>query len=272
MAETIVSFAAPPVVEVVAGVAFESPDSNLSALLSAFWKEHLRAEFPILQQQPPYSPPVEQFAVGAAGPSLTFEFGTATFPAPRLWALSHDGRDLLQLQPGYFACNWRKVQPDGKYDRWSKRRESFEHWYSMLSEFLSSEGSGQPKVTQCEVTYINHIKPGAQWRDHTEFGRVFRISLSLPISYAFEQASVQTQSILVEEDEPFGRLHVKLFPAYDRDGRTPLYVLELTARGAPKGDGTPGALTFMDKGRDAIDNMFVEITTPEMHEEWGMQR
>jgi hypothetical protein len=55
MTNSIVSFDAPPVVEVVVGVTFDGIGAETSALLSAFWKEYLRNEYPSLQQQPPYS-------------------------------------------------------------------------------------------------------------------------------------------------------------------------------------------------------------------------
>jgi uncharacterized protein (TIGR04255 family) len=269
MTDTIVSFAAPPVVEVVAAVAFDGVDAELGPLLAAFWKEQLRESFPRLQQQPPYSAPVEQFPLSGPTPSLNFALGGA-FPSARLWAVSADGEELLQLQPGYFACNWRKVQPDREYDRWLRRRTAFEHWYGALCEFLAVEGSGQPKITQCEVTYINHIQPGQTWRDHADFGRIFTVAIPAGVGYPFEQASLQIERQMRHDDEPYGRLHVKILPAFARDGKSPLYVLELTARGAPMGDGVAGALAFLDRGREAIDRNFVAITSEEMHQEWGL--
>ena len=270
LTETIVSFTAPPVVEVVAGVAFEDVDPTLGPLLAAFWKERLRDRFPRLQQQPPYFPPVEQFATGGVSPSFSLELGSA-FPAARLWVSSNDGQELLQLQPAYFACNWRKVQPADEYDRWSKRRQAFERWFTMLSEFLAAEGSGHPKVTQCEVTYVNHIRAGKVWHRHSDFRDVFAGDWSLPGGYPLEQLSAQLQLLMTQDDQPYGRLHVKVLPAFDRDGSTPLYVFELTARGEPLGDGPVGGGAFLDRGREAIDRAFLAMTTQQMHAEWGLQ-
>jgi len=267
--ETIVTFTNPPVVEVVAGVAFDGVDPLLGPMLAAFWKEQLRDRFPVVQHQPPYTPPVEQFPTGGAVPGLSFEFGLA-LPASRLWVQSRDGQELLQLQPGYFACNWRKVQPSGEYDRWLKRRSAFKRWFEMLSDYLVAEGNGQPKVTQCEVTYVNHIRPGASWSRHSEFNKVFAVTASTPADYPPEQISTELQLALVDGDQAYGRLHIKILPAFDRDGKTPLYVLELTARGAPSDDGVGGATAFLDRGREAIDRTFVAITTGAMHLDWGM--
>jgi len=267
--ETIVSFAEPPVVEVVAGVAFDGVDPELGPLLAAFWKEHLRSAFPVLEQQPPYSPPVEHFPLGGASSRLSLNLDT--FLTPRIWAKSGDGDRVLQLQPGYFACNWRKVGAGGEYDRWPRRRSDFAHYFSLLSEFLATEGGGEPKVTQCEVTYVNHIRPGEPWADLSDFGNVFAISIKPAESYPLEQASIQAEYLMLDQGEPYGRVHVKVLPALDRIGKTPLYVLELTARGAPRSGGAAGALTFLDKGREAIDQLFVNLTTRAMHLEWGVQ-
>ena len=265
----IVTFAHPPVVEVVAGVAFDGLGAEAGALLAAFWKEHLRQQFPSLQQQPPYFPPDEQFPVEARASGVNLSFGVP--PVVRLWAQSSDGQELLQLQPGWFACNWRKVQPEGTYDRWRNRRQSFQRHFQALSDYISAEGMGQLKVRQCEVTYINHIAPSASWSRHDKFFDVFTVSLQGDVPHPFEQMAIQAQSILIRDDEPYGRLYTKIFPAFGMDGKTPLYVFELTARGAPQGEGVEGALAFLDLGREAIDRTFFALTTQPVHGDWGFE-
>jgi uncharacterized protein (TIGR04255 family) len=268
VSDSIVSFASPPVVEVVAGVAFDGLTAEAGALLAAFWKEELRQRFPSLQQQPPYTPPDEQFP--ADGRAARFNLITE-LPPTRLWAQSGDGQELLQLQPGWFACNWRKLQPNSEYDRWRQRRAAFQHYFTSLVTYLEREGAGQPKVRQCEVTYINHISVSTVWSKHAEFSKIFTISLNSSLPYPVEQISFQTQFALEDDGGPYGRLHVKILPAFGPDGKSPLYVLELTARGAPKGDGVDGTLAFLDLGRRAVDLTFLDITSEAMHREWGLQ-
>ena len=270
MTDSIVSFTSPPVVEVVAGVAFDGLSTETSALLAAFWKEHLRGNFPSLQQQPPYSAPDERFPGNGRSFSFNLDLGSA-FPAARLWVQSTDGQQLLQLQPGWFACNWRKVNPDNEYDRWQKRRANFRRYFTELSDYLASEGAGQPKIRQCEVTYINHIAPSAAWSKLADFATIFRLSPQPDLPYPLEQVSSQLQFTLTQDNEPYGRLHVQITPAFGPDGKAPLYVFELTARGAPIGDDVDGALTFLDRGREVIDRTFIALTTDTMHKEWGLQ-
>jgi uncharacterized protein (TIGR04255 family) len=270
MVDTIVAFRLPPVVEVVAGVAFDARSNEVAPLLAAFWKERLRSAFPAVQQQPPYSPPIEQ--LDDTGSRVPFEFSIDLgFPSPRLWAMSATGHEVLQLQPGWFACNWRRVKPEDEYDRWAQRRAAFERWFNELVTFMDAEGVKPLQLTQCEVTYINHIRPNSKWEDHGDFSRVFSMVVpDIPAAQP-EQLTLQSDHVFQSDGKRFGRLHVKILPAFERDGVTPIYVLELTARGAPSAYDISGALAFMDAGRAAIDHAFVALTSEAMHREWGRE-
>jgi uncharacterized protein (TIGR04255 family) len=267
VAGSIVSFRAPPVVEIVAGVALEGLGIETGPLLAAFWKEQLRDHFPQVQQQPPYSPPDEQFP--AVGQAFSFNLNlAATFPAGRLWVQSNDGHELIQLQPGWFAYNWRKLQSQDEWARWKTRRNKFRDYFEALSGYLSKEGAGEPKIRQCEVTYINHIAPTRSWSQHSDFAKIFRVPQA-ETPYTLEQASVQAQYVLSGESGPFGRLYTKITPAFGPDGTTPLYVFELTARGAPREESIDGAIAFLDEGRRAAYHTFVSLTTDAIREDWG---
>ena len=274
-ASAIAEFNAPPVVEVVAGVSFESKSDLAGPLLAAFWKERLRDNYPVLQIQPPYVMHKESFGESPGQPSFQIDFRGPQLES-RMWASTADGDELLQIQQGWFACNWRKVQKDGKYDHWLARRDAFEHWYRKVDEFLTAELSEPVTIKQCELSYVNHIKATSDvWRTHAEWPRIFRASVGGNTSSPLEQVSAQAQFLITDDDgvAPIGRLHARMTPAFDAD-RKPLYVFELTARGAPfpDSDQVAGALSFLDRGREAIVNTFLELTTMEMHENWGMQK
>ncbi len=265
LSQSIVEFRRPPIVEVVAGVAIDGLGDDAGPLLSAFWVSELRGEFPDLQQQPPYSSPTETFPIGSGAAGVELAFGFT--PNTRLWAAREGGGELIQLQRDWFACNWRKVQPNSEYDRWPQRLKSFSNWFSRLERYLEIP----LKIRQCEVSYINHIRPGRVWERHADFHRIFNVSLGPGTDYPLEQMSAQAQFILGEEaSDPRGRLYARVMPAFERDGRTPLYVFELTARGAPEGNGLDGELSFLDRGREAIVKSFIALTTEAMHQEWGM--
>lgn len=265
-----VSFARPPVVEVVAGIAFTNYNTDFSAILASFWKERLRGRFPVLQQQPPYTPPEEQFPEHPMVGSFNFQFGGA-FPAARLWAANPDGSELIQLQCDWFARNWRKVKPDDQYDRWSARRNALHSSFMELDEYLSVNNFAQPVINQCELSYINHISLDDFPGGHGCIGKIVRGQGELSRSAPIEKLTLQAEYLLQDESRSTGRLHVTLKPALNSSG-SPIYIFELTARSAPGQTGINSALSFLDKGRDAINSAFVALTTDEMHEKWGLQK
>lgn len=269
MSAVEISFESPPVVEVVVGVAFDGLEPDPWPLLNAFWAERARSKFPRLEPQQAYVPTVEEFPVASLTLDLQFHIGA---PPTRLWAITRDGQEVLQLQPGWFACNWRQVQPDQTYDRWSQRRAAFAKWFQLLDDFASDEGGDRPRITQCEVTYVNHIQSGGVWKQHADFPKVFEVQFGASPSHELERVSGQAAFKLEQNGQPRGRLHAKIVPAFGRDGKMPLYVLEMAARGRPDGPGLDGALAFLDVARAAINDGFVNLTTAAMHEEWGRKQ
>jgi hypothetical protein len=85
-----------------------------------------------------------------------------------------------------------------------------------------------------------------------------------------EQLTLQTSYKIDTGTRPVGRLHVKLNPALDASGK-PVYVLELTARSAPATMDLETALSFLDSGRNAINNAFMGLTTESAHQRWGFE-
>jgi uncharacterized protein (TIGR04255 family) len=263
--DQIVAFDRPPVVEVVAAVSFDGLSNDQSAYLGAFWKDMLRDRYPTFQNQGRYEPTVEQFDDAAfAVNQFTF---TAGLPQPRLWASSLDGQQLLQLQPDWFACNWRKVKPHDEYDRWPARREAFAHWFAAFARYIEAEGLGPIKVTQAEVTYINHIRAGRSAADLGRFGSIFTLGPA-GLETSPEQVTLNTQFRYQVADDQYGRVRVTVNPALSPQGEY-LYNFELTARGPVAGGDLLSALTFMDHARAQIDRTFVAMTTAEIQKSWG---
>lgn len=124
---------------------------------------------------------------------------------------------------------------------------------------------------QCELTYVNHIDLASHGWSHAELHRVLRLSSPVPASLPPPEAihsRVQFR-ILGPGQEPLGRLHVEVVPGYSTKELTPIFVMTLTARGAPLSDSTEGILGFIDRGHDSLVKTFDLVTTPEMHKVWG---
>lgn len=266
------SYTHPPVVEVSAGASFERLPAQAIAQFGAFWASRLSDTFPTVQVQPPYFPPVERFGTASYAPELTLQL-RQELPAPRFWFLAHGEDELLQLQPDWLACNWRKVQPDAEYGRWPSRRAAFLNYFNLLNSYLKEAGLGPIIARQCEVTYVNHVLPNKVWQEHKDLGKILRIVTSTETSLVqMEQADVRFHFAMPDEEgKQVGRLHITAVPGFVDMNKTPIYRLELTARGDPLGEGIDGVMRFLDKGRETIVATFAEVTTEEIQHEWGVQ-
>jgi uncharacterized protein (TIGR04255 family) len=276
--EPIASFRNPPVAEVVTAVKFAPMSSQSFFGLSQLWSEHWSSAFPSIEFQPPYGAPVESFDQ-APRPAFQFELQQGMV-LPRVWASSDDGTQLVQIQHDWFAANWRRdAVPDGvvphpaTYDRWPARRKAFITNWQKLSAWLVSHGEAVIP-TQCEVTYINHVRPiDGLWATHDEAGRLFNgIGLPTPAQgMSPELFNWRGQYLLRDADgSSVSRLHAGISAGYGGPGPepVPLMLFELTVRGTPSGDDL---LTFFDRGRQAIVETFVQLTSPEAREAWGQE-
>jgi uncharacterized protein (TIGR04255 family) len=269
---TLPSYDQPPVVEVVASASFERLPGQATAQFGAFWASRLAAEFPIVQEQPPYIVPVERFGLSSFASEFAIRLGPQ-YPSPRLWFLNSSQDELRQLQPDWLSCNWRKVQPTAKYGRWPARRQAFVDFFRSLNSYLSEVGIGPLTPRQCEVTYVNHILPNRVWQEHRDLYKILRLvnHVETGPDVSSEQAETRFHFAITDtEGKQIGRLHITADPGYVDMNKTPIYRLELTARGVPLGDGLEGILAFLDRGREVVVKTFAEVTTSEIQQEWGV--
>jgi uncharacterized protein (TIGR04255 family) len=271
--EKLPSYERPPVNEVAVAVTYELPQRLTASDLSYFWRTILRDELPDLEEQPPYG--MEREDLGPPAPTRINLELMSTPPAPRLWAKSADGTKLVQLQPGWFAFNWRdRPESPGPYPRWPAIEAEFLRHYRQLMAFLAAEGivSTAPEIVQCEVTYINNIASGGAWKDHGDLDKVL-VVLSTPREFLPRPETAQLAMAFRMEDRDgveTGRLHITAQPAFLRADNAPVLVLTLTARGAPPSRDENGALEFLRLGHEWVVRGFTAITTDEMHKEWRM--
>lgn len=270
----IADFAAPPVVEVVTAVRFSPMRQETFLAFASFWRDAWRDDFPGFELQGPYESPVERFSeVAPQAPSLSFEFPPVML-LPRAWVSSTDGQHLLQVQRDWFAANWRRHggTAEATYPHWPARRAEFEHRWAEFSGWALAQGESLASV-QCEVTYINHIAPvEGIWTSHGDVERVLPgLSVGSGLPARAEQVALRSQHVVAAEgDLPQARLHVSLTPAFGGPGEPkPIYVLELTVRGAPASDGDFGK--FGDRGRRVIVESFISMTSSELRKAWGQK-
>jgi uncharacterized protein (TIGR04255 family) len=268
-ASALPSYREPPITEVVIGIAFKDAAGFSAAHAGDLWRTEWEPTFPGIEEHPPYLPPIERMDVPLEGPSISLELGDR--PMTRIWFISSDGQEVIQVQRDWFACNWRKVKPGSEYDRWPKRRAAFETHVVEFESYIRNRGLGKVTPTQCEVTYVNHIVAGSRWTTHGQLDQVLRLASTTHDGFlpTPEQIQVAASYVISNEEESLGRLHVSAQPGALREDGTPIFVLNLTARGAPLAEGLEGALAFLDLGREWIVRGFAELTTTEMQDVWG---
>jgi len=184
---------------------------------------------------------------------------------------------MLQLQSDTLIHNWRKQTSDpAEYPRYPSIRKAFEEDLLAFAEFLRSDLSAELALQQVEITYINHIAREDVWQTHAEPEKVVKILATDPVPpelAAAEDTQVHARRLLRSSNGTFlGRLHIDLQPAFRLPGMEPIFVLTLTARGAPLSADAGGVLGFLDLGRQAIVRGFTALTTDAMHTAWGRRR
>ncbi len=260
-------FENPPVVETVLAVQFEKLTAMQTVHFGLFWRR-MQARFPRTEERPALNPMFERFPEPIARiPRMQFE-SIERPPLPRLWLHSETGTEMIQMQNDRFIKNWRKAGDRDEYPRYEGAiKPAFERDFSEFQSFLAEEKLGPITVNQCEVTYVNHIVSGEGWGSQGDIHRIFTFwkqgMSSVPGSP--EDVALQMRfPIRGDRNEPIGRLHVDVQPAFRTTDDQPMYVMNLTARGQ-YGSG----MDFFDIGRRWIVETFDRLTTPEMHRIWG---
>ena len=265
-------YKSPPLVEVALSVQFDELKRLDTAHFGLLWKK-FRKHFPRTEHHEELDSLTENFERSLpARPSIQLQTLDRP-PAPRIWFLNAAGTELIQVQRTRFVHNWRKVGSDDVYPRYERIRATFGKNLRTFREFLRTEGLGSLSANQCEVTYVNHIMAGEGWESHADVAKLFAV-LGMGTS---DDRTVQPEDVgfaarfLKQSDDgsPMGRLHVNLRPALSTEDGRPMYVLTLTARGNPLGQGNRGVLAFLDVGREWIVKDFTSITTSFMHKVWG---
>ena len=105
------------------------------------------------------------------------QFEATESPAlPRLWLLNEAGTEMIQVQNDRFIKNWRKAGEKEQYPHYEPViKPAFERDFVEFQEFLVEERLGVIKVTQCEVTYVNHIVSGEGWQTLGEIKPNFHV-------------------------------------------------------------------------------------------------
>jgi uncharacterized protein (TIGR04255 family) len=236
------------------------------------WSQY-RTRFQKVETHPPLDRTIELFQrEPIVQPPIRFEL-MDPFSIPRVWFVSPAGNELVQVQRDRFVVNWRRVKSEDRYPRYRYVRELLQTQFNVFEEFVSLNKLGGIAPNQCEVTYVNQILPGSVWDKHSQVGRVLNVMTpefndeTLPTP---ERFTFSAEYLMGTVESPIGRLHINFQPGFRASDRSPIFAMNMTARGKPMGDGFQGALRFIDQGHEDIVRGFRALTTPAMHQEWGV--
>ncbi|MBM3735918.1 MAG: TIGR04255 family protein [Acidobacteria bacterium] len=262
-------FKKPPVAETVLSLQFEPIAGLTSAHLGLLWTK-FRRDMPLIEEHPPLPPVYENFDAHPA-PRVEVSIEDKS-PTPRLWFLNQQKNELIQVQPDRLIRNWRRTEELDAYPRYEPIRTKFREEVARVEEFLRDEGLGAVSVRQCEVTYVNHIAPAGVWTSHADMKMVFAVWSGLAgpsFLPTMEDAGIRMRFVIPSSDrEAIGRLHVTVQPVWRKADDSPIFAMNLTARGTPLGDRIENAFEFFDLARKWIVRGFADLTTPQMHRAW----
>jgi uncharacterized protein (TIGR04255 family) len=261
-------FSNPPLVERAVTVVFEKVNLSIGDY-GLFWSSCLD-EFPISEAAAPLAVEIERF--DGFRPSQTkIEFVDAG-TLPRALFRNPAKGELLQLQNDRFSFNWVKTSDDHTYPHSEAVLSRFFEFFKGFAEFAKSRGLGTLIPVQCEITNVNAISLSDVGDSFVDFGTVVRlpdVSFSDPFLTLESQVSGAKYLIIGEDGRPIGRVHSIGQPGIQATTQELVYRFDITARGAPIGDGIGGIEAFFDSAVSAVNGVFLASITQSGRRFWG---
>jgi uncharacterized protein (TIGR04255 family) len=210
----------PPVMEVVCGVSFEKLVGFKAPHFGIFW-QRLRDTYPSCQSAAPIGFP--------SAPTEDLK----EFPLllPRIWFISTDQSSVVQLQSNKFLCNWRKIEEQGFYPRYENIIKLFEQNFNLFKEFVRDEKFPELKLTEYELSYVNHIPQGEAWHSIDQIGSLLPDLCWRAHDRFLTSPNKLGWTLSIPLPDGKGDLNVTLSQAMRKRDNVPIFILDLTARG-----------------------------------------
>ena len=258
-----VDFSDPPVVETAFAVVF-APIKTWNMLHYGLLWERYRQAYPFTEVKLPTG------SVQVEGIDLALGQNIDLRALPlRCWFIDASKNQLIQVQNNAFIRNWRRMDAPLHYVHYDEFRPLFVNDWAKYRVFLSDEKLPPPEVWQCEVTYVNHLLQGKEWKSLGDLRGMFpfwerRFSEKTDFD-------VNAFSFNMALPHKFGQLQVAANPVLRADGKQAVQ-LTLTASGKPESSADEHILKWLDVGHEYIVNFFAEFTSSALHTFWGRIR
>lgn len=246
---TIAKFTKSPLTEVVCGVEFNAPEFS-SVHFGLYWQA-IREKFPVL---PLDRSPIGEVELLPIMPKLR-----------RVWFESVDKKQLIQLQANRFHYNWRRQDENEEYPHFELIFPQFEQeWQTFQNWWIEQEGLPLQPMNY-ELTYLNQVDSKFGWHDSSDTHKIFTFVgkewngfLQNPSSYRSE--------IHFPLPDSSGSLSVSLKQIKIEENLSAVF-FELTCKGEVKSE----TKAWFKMAHDFTVKAFLELTTEEIQEEWGVQ-
>jgi uncharacterized protein (TIGR04255 family) len=263
MPETLPEFDNPPLDETVIGLQFEPLKAFKVQQIMLYWNQ-IRENYPRVEGQLPLPHSVESETIHAQKFLVSLENATV----PRCWFLNEPGTQLIQVQQDRFLRNWRRLQAlTENYPRFDTLFGLFWKEWVAFRDFLKEQRIDEPKIDQCELTYVNLI-------DSEAVSGSFERLPSIFVNLRERERGFLPNPELFQWEARFplpegrGRLHVEAVPAFRKSDFKLLMRFNLAARGSPKGTTDALVNEWFGIAHEYIVRGFDELTTAEMHRTW----
>jgi uncharacterized protein (TIGR04255 family) len=226
-----------------------------------YW-ETIRADFSNIEEHAP----LPQASDPAGRPRV--ELLTGPPPLPRCWFVDKSKSRLIQLQGDRLIHNWRKVTGSEPYPRYEAIRDEFLRRWKEFVGFAEEHAIGTPKITLCELIYVNHIlreSPCIRPEDIPPLFSFFADSGKWMGGCALESVSTDIRLRLPRE---LGQLCVSLRPMIRTADNKEILQFTLSAQGAPKNGGIEEIGEWFDAAREFVVRSFANLTTQIAHHAW----
>ena len=265
-----VKFQNPPIVELIFGVQFSPLSRITTAHLGWFWKE-LGQDWIDLSDGPAFSDHFERFDKPIQTKSApSFDWRSSPFAAMNRIAIGHQKQDrLLQIQASQFRFHWRKSQ--GTYPSYESLIQEFEEMFSRYLSFIQLSKLGNVLLNQWDLTYVNAFPRGVGWNEPKDWAQILPGLFGVPPvadGLTLDSRSANWSYVI---NPDLGRIHIAAGSQILPDESDESLLLRLTARGPTRGDQAATRLPRQefDQGHSVILKTFLQVTSPEVHTEWG---
>ncbi|MDA2933377.1 TIGR04255 family protein [Acidobacteria bacterium AH-259-D05] len=245
----------PPVGEVACGIRFE-PLRNFKAPHAGLFWERIRNNFPKCEHASPI------------GLTLTSALEVESLPLPRIWFISENGENLIQIQNDRFHFNWRKRSDEEKYPRYEYVIRAFRENFKTFKEFVREAELGPLNPLDCELLYANYILQGAGWKAVKDIRKILPDLSWKATRERFLADPLQIGwQISVALPEEQGLLSISLKQGSRRPDKVPLFVLELVARGLGEDKSDPAIRKWFKLAHEWIVRGFADLTSVKAQKE-----